>query len=59
MNCPKCKRKISFVDFCGDAYHGSYDFHRTHEFKFTCPECGATIVKKTLEITESDLKVEG
>ena len=58
MKCPKCKEEINYLDFCGDAYYGSFDFGREYTFNFLCPKCGVAIVQKKFRIEEKDLTPE-
>jgi len=55
MKCPKCGKEIDHVDFCGDAYYGTYGFNEEHTFNFTCPECGDAIIQVRKTFTEEDL----
>jgi len=61
MKCPNCGAEISHLEFCGDAYYGSYEFNARKKFNFTCPECGKAVVQKEFTITENDLtdKLDG
>ena len=57
VKCPKCETEINYVDFCGDAYYGSYDFNKTYNLKFACPKCEYIIFVASFNIKEENLKV--
>ena len=54
--CPKCSKNISWVEFSGQTYGGSYAFEIEHTFSFTCPECHYVIYQVSFRIDQKDLK---